>query len=132
MKRSQYQSYIRLGITAFLVLASAIVLHFLLLRHETVFRFFGEVAQILRPIFMGMVLAFLLLPIHRHIMDFFDAILPLATTQKATVRKALSLIAILLSLTVAALLIYMLLAMLLPQLYFSIIGFIQSIPDYIE
>lgn len=132
MKRSQYQSYIRLGITAFLVLASAIILHFLLLRHETVFRFLGEVAQILRPIFMGMVLAFLLLPIHRHIMDFFDAILPLATTQKATVRKALSLIAIFLSLTVAALLIYMLLAMLLPQLYFSIVGFIQSIPDYIE
>lgn len=132
MKRNQYQPYIRLGLTAFFVLAAAIILNFMLLRHDYIFAFFAEVARILRPIFIGMVLAFLLLPMHRHIMCFFESLLPRHLTKRSSIKKTLNFIAILLSLCFAALLIYILLAMLLPQLYFSIVGFIQEVPDYIE
>ena len=65
MKNKRYQPYIAAGITAFLVIAAAIIFNFLITRHDTVFAFCGMVAHILRPIFMGMVLAFLLLPVHR-------------------------------------------------------------------
>ena len=132
MKRNQYQPYIRLGLTAFFVLAAAIVLSFMLLHYDRIFDFFAEIGRILRPIFMGMVLAFLLLPIHRHIMQFFDAFIPRHLSKRSSVQKTLNFFAILLSLCFAALLIYILLAMLLPQLYFSIVGFIQEVPDYIE
>lgn len=132
MKKKRYQPYLSLGITSFLVISAAIVLHFLLTRHDTVFAFFASVAHILRPIFMGMVLAFLLLPIHRHIIEFADTMLPTSLSQNRKWRKFLNFLAILLSLALAGLLIYLLLAMLLPQLYWSIVSFVQEIPNHIK
>lgn len=132
MKQNRHQPYLAIGLTAFLVVAAAIILHFLLTRHDTVFAFFGTVARILRPIFMGLVLAFLLLPVHRRLTEFFMALLPQTMTQKYHVKRVISYISILCSLALAALLIYVLLAMLLPQLYWSVLGFIQNIPDYIS
>lgn len=132
MKNKRYQPYLAAGITSFFVIAAAIMLHFLLTRHDTVFSFFGSVCGILRPIFMGVVLAFLLLPIQRHIIAFSDAVLPRPLTQNAKWRRILSFLSILLSLAFAALVIYILLAMLLPQLYLSVISFVKSIPDHIK
>ena len=132
MKNKRYQPYAAAGLTAFLVIAAAIILNFLITRHDTVFAFLGTVAHILRPIFMGMVLAFLLLPVHRMIMQFIFSIVPESQTKKPLFQRLANYIAILTSLALAALLIYILLAMLLPQLYYSIIGFIQSIPGHIE
>lgn len=132
MKKNRYQPYFAVGLTAFLVLAAAIILHFFLAHHDTVFTFFGNVTNILRPIFMGMVLAFLLLPVQRHIIGFADKILPQSLTQHTSWRRILNFIAILLSLALAVLLIYLLLAMLLPQLYWSVLSFIQEIPNHIK
>lgn len=132
MKKNRYQPYLSIGITSFLVVSAAIVLHFLLTRHDTVFAFFASVVHILRPIFMGMVLAFLLLPIHRHIIEFADSILPASLSKNKSWRKVLNFLAIFLSLTFAALIIYLLLAMLLPQLYWSIVSFIQGVPESIK
>jgi len=131
MKNKRYQPYIAAGITAFLVIAAAIILHFLITRHDTVFAFFGMVAHILRPIFIGMVLAFLLLPVHRRIVQFLNSVLPPTLTHRSICRKLINYLAILTSLLLAALLFYLLLAMLLPQLYWSVIGFIQEIPNRI-
>lgn len=131
MKNKRYQPYLAAGITAFFVITAAIIVNFLIMRHDTVFAFFGMVTHILRPIFMGMVLAFLLLPVQRHIIQFSDALVPRSVSQKPVWRKLLNYIAILLSLALLVLLIYILLALLLPQLYWSIIGFIKEIPDHI-
>jgi len=130
MKNKRFQPYVAAGVTAFLVIACAIVLNFLITRHDTVFAFLGSVVHILRPIFMGMVLAFLLLPVHRRIMQFFESVLPGHLKQHVRCCKLLNYLSILISLLLAALLIYLLLAMLLPQLYWSIIGFIQEIPHH--
>ena len=132
MKNKRYQPYLAAGVTAFFVISAAIVLHFLLLRHDTVFAFIGSVCSILRPIFMGVVLAFLLLPIQRHIINFANTCLPTRATQGPRGRKVINLISIFLSLIFAALIIYILLAMLLPQLYLSVISFVQDIPDHIR
>ena len=132
MKNKRYQPYAAAGITLFSVVAGSIILHYLLMRQDTVFAFFGSVCSILRPIFMGIVLAFLLLPVQRHIIGFADAVFPKTLTQNQKWRRVLNFLSILLSLVFAALLIYILLAMLLPQLYLSIISFVQEIPDYIK
>ena len=58
--QSKYQSYLALGVTAFCVIAGAIFLFFLLFHAGDVYAVFSTIAHILRPIFMGMVLAFLL------------------------------------------------------------------------
>ena len=132
MKNKRFQPYLAAGVTSFCVIAAAIVLHFLLIRHDTVFSFFGSICSVLRPIFMGVVLAFLLLPIQRHIIRFADSVLPNSWARNATWRRVLNFLSILLSLAFAALIIYILLAMLLPQLYLSVISFIRAIPDHIK
>ena len=132
MKNKRYQPYLAAGVTAFCVISAAIILNFLLTRHDTVFAFLASVGHILRPIFMGMVLAFLLLPVHRRIMQFFDSVFPGVLARKPVFRKIANIGAILLSLVLAGLLIYLLLAMLLPELYWSLIGFIQEIPNHIN
>ena len=76
MQNKRFQPYVAAGVTSFLVISAAIILNFLITRHDTVFAFFGSVAHILRPIFMGMVLAFLLLPVHRRSVQFLSSVLP--------------------------------------------------------
>ena len=61
MKRKHYKAYIASGITAFCVIAGAIFLFFGLYHWPVVYAFLKSTARILRPIFMGMVIAFLLL-----------------------------------------------------------------------
>lgn len=132
MKRGKDHSYIALGVTAFCVIAGSIMLFFLLFHADDVFAFLGVLSHILRPIFMGMVLAFLLLPIQRHILRFLAAFTPDALRSEPKVKWLLGGTAILLSLLFAALLFYILLAMVLPQVYLSVVGLVNAFPDYIE
>lgn len=132
MKRENRGPYLAIGLTAFAVIAASLLLFFLLFHMKEVTGFLGTLGVILRPIFMGAVIAFLLLPVHRGILKFLMAM----TTDK---RKAdhrnlsfLNFVAIILSLLLALFLIYLLLAMVIPQVYASIVGLVQSIPDYIE
>ena len=132
MKNKRFQPYVAAGVTSFLVISAAIILNFLITRHDTVFAFFGSVAHILRPIFMGMVLAFLLLPVHRRSVQFLSSVLPPVLTRRPIWKKIINYLAILISLGLAALLIYLLMAMLLPQLYWTVIGFIREIPSHVS
>lgn len=132
MKRENRGPYLAIGLTAFAVIAASLLLFFLLFHMKEVTGFLGTLGVILRPIFMGAVIAFLLLPVHRGILKFLMAM----TTDK---RKAdhrnlsfLNFVAIILSLLLALFLIYLLMAMVFPQVYESIVGLVQSIPDYIE
>ena len=132
MKRENRGPYLAMGLTAFAVIAASLLLFFMLFHMKEVTGFLSTLGVILRPIFMGAVIAFLLLPVHRAILRFLMAM----TTDK---RKAdhrnvafLNFIAIILSLLLALFLIYLLMAMVFPQVYASIVGLVQSIPDYIE
>jgi len=132
MKREDRHPYLAAGLTAFAVIAASLLLFFLLFHLGAVRKFFGTLGVILRPIFMGAVIAFLLLPVHRSILKFLLAM----TTEK---RKEdhrnlafLNLVAIVFSLLLALLVIYLLLAMVLPQVYESVVGLVQAIPDYIQ
>ena len=121
------EHYIALGLTAFCVIAASILFFFLLYHFAAVRTLAASLMLILRPILYGLVLAFLLLPVHRHILTFLIALIP-----SQRVRPLLNGAAILLSLFFALLIIYILLAMVLPQLYISVVGLVQAFPGYIE
>ena len=72
MDRDPRRPYLAMGLTAFCVLAGALLLFFALFHLSTILGFFGRIAGILRPIFMGMVLAFLLVPVHRRALAIFS------------------------------------------------------------
>ena len=63
MKQNKYPPCVVLGSTVFCVIACPILVFFLLFRWSDVYAFGSALAHILRPIFMGVALAFLLLPI---------------------------------------------------------------------
>ncbi|OUQ80154.1 AI-2E family transporter [Flavonifractor sp. An100] len=131
MKPSPFKSYVAAGVTAFCVIAAAILFFFLFFHASTVTSFLVMIARILRPIFMGMVLAFLLLPIHRHILRFLTAMTPNHRLEDRRNIRFLDVTAIILSLLFAFILLYLLMAMALPQIYLSIVGLVNAFPGYI-
>lgn len=128
MEHNRHNPYLAAGLTAFAVIAGAILLFFLLFHFQTVASYLGTIMGILRPIFMGAVIAFLLVPVHRWI----SGLLLEAVPEKARrTRRALNFLSILLSLALAILLIYVLLAMVIPQVWQSIVDLVMAVPDYI-
>ena len=131
-KRHQYGPYIAVGVTAFAVIAAALLLFFTLFHLSALQAFFGTLAHILRPIFLGMIFAFLLLPVHRGIFGFLVAMPPEKRLKNKGDVQFLNVLAIILSLLLAVFLLYLLLAMALPQVYLSIVGLVNAFPDYIN
>ena len=132
MKHNDRHPYLSAGITAFAVIAASMLLFFLLFQAREVTGFLTRLGVILRPIFMGAVIAFLLLPIHRNILRFLTAMTSDKRKEDSRSLPFLNLVSAVFSLMVAFFLFYLLLAMVLPQVYDSVVGLIQAIPDYIE
>ncbi len=131
MKHSEYKHYVAAGFTAFCVVAGAIFLFFLLLHVSSIWGLLKTLSHILRPIFMGMILAFLLLPIHRGILKVLTSMTANDKLKDHRNVRFLNLVAIIFSLLLALILIYLLLVMVVPQVYWSIVGLVNAFPDYI-
>ena len=132
MNHNRNGRYLAAGLTAFAVIAASLLLFFLLFHAQDVGIFLTGLAVILRPIFMGAVIAFLLLPVYRAILRVLTA-MALNTRMRSQRDTAfLNIVAVILSLLLAFFLIYLLLAMVIPQVYQSVVGLVQAIPDYME
>ena len=132
MKQRKFGPYIAAGVTAFAVIAAAILMFFLIYHISAVKALLDTLAYILRPIFYGLVLAFLLLPIQRGIYEFLLEWLKGVWVNWPRKNGMLRFVSILLSLAFAVLVVYILLAMVLPQLYSSIVGLVNAFPGYID
>ena len=133
MKNNQHRTYLRAGITAFLVIMASTVFFFCMAHFQELLDQIAFVQKILRPISIGLIIAFLLLPIHKRILRFLTD--RLGCDKKGRPRDnggLLKGISILLSLTFAFVVLYILLAMVIPQVYLSIVGLVKSIPQYIN
>lgn len=132
MKQShEHNTYIAAGITAFCVIAAALLLFFLLFHLSGVCGFLQMLARILRPIFIGMIIAFLLLPVHRRVLSFLTAVMPDDARKNIQSSRILNGVAIFFSLLLAFAIVYLLMAMVLPQVYISVVGLINAFPGYI-
>lgn len=130
MIRDKYREYIVAGVTAFIVLSATLIFAFALMHIQIVRSAISNVCLILRPVFYGMVMAFLLLPIHRFVRDFMESIVSPKQLESKRVRGFINFIAILASIAFAVAMIYLLLSMVIPQVYLSIVGIINSLPQY--
>ena len=132
MRPNKYGPYLAAGLTAFSVVAAAIVLFFFLEHFSVLWELMNTVGYILRPICYGMVLAFLLLPVHRRIFALLMDRFRETRDPWGRKRGILNGLSILLSLFLAFLLLYILLAMVLPQLYWSVVGLFNALPSYFQ
>lgn len=132
MKKSEMRPYAKAGITAFLVIVLSLVVCFMFLHMQGIADEVSLIGEILRPISLGLIFAFLLLPIHKTIFSFLCEHFfkkKADSTRRTAVFRGLS---ILLSLLFAFLILYVLLAMVVPQVYLSIVGLVKAIPDFIN
>ncbi len=132
MDNKNRNQWVAQGLTSFFVIAGAILLYFCLSRFDLVWSGLSTVSRILRPVQYGLVLTFLLLPVHRYLMRWQLAIVPTKYAEKSWVKRLMNYVAVTLSLVFAGVVVYALLAMLLPQLYLSIVGLVSEIPTYID
>ncbi len=132
MHNHRKNPYVAAGLTAFAVIAGALLLFFLLFHAREILDFLGVIGQLLRPIFMGAVIAFLLLPVHRRILAFFLSMTPDKRLEDRRSFRFLNFLAILFSLLLAIFVLYILLAMVIPQVWQSIVDLINAVPDYIR
>lgn len=132
MRQRKFGPYIAAGVTAFAVIAAALLLFFTIYHISAVKALLDTLGYILRPIFYGLVLAFLLLPIQRGIYEFLREWMKGVWVNAPRKDPALRFLSILLSLAFAVLVVYILLAMVLPQVYASIVGLVNAFPGYID
>ena len=132
MKRRNLGPYLAAGVTAFTVIAAAILLFFVLEHFSAIRALLDTVAYILRPICYGMVLAFLLLPVHRRVLAVLTERFQGGRDWFGKKQAVLNALSIFVSLAFAFLLLYILLAMVLPQLYWSVVGLFNALPSYFQ
>ena len=132
MKENQFEKYICWGITAVLVVASAILMVFLLLELDTVLRFIDTLIAILAPIIIGAVLAFLVAPIYNLVRRYTNMLAERISKKSAKISwlgKTLgTVVSVLFVLAVVVSLCYLI----IPQMYSSIVGIVENMSVYIQ
>ena len=130
--REGIRPYLFVGLAAFFVVASCILVFFTFLRFDAIAGFILTVINILQPIIIGLVLAYLLNPI----MNFAEArILPILKKhiQKEKSCKSLARsLSIVFAWLVGAFCIYILARIILPELLISLRGLFLSLPELTE
>lgn len=116
------------GIGTFLIIAASIVFYFLFLRFTNIFTGFGEVLRILKPIFYGLFIAYLLHPIVQRVENVVMPFMENRFDNEETPKKLARGCGIVVALGCAILVIILLCNMVIPELYESIRSMIYTVP----
>ena len=131
MRRLKEHKYFNLGAMILSVVALSLVMLAIVLNIRSVTRFFGHIISVLTPIFVGVVLAYLMNPL----MNFMERRLYpwlLKKKMKETKAKRLSrVVSLVFALLVLLVFVYEFFALLLPQLYESILGIVNNFSSYV-
>ena len=124
--------YIKWGVTAFLVIAGAILFYMFLLHGGVVLRALRRVLHILSPIIWGLVIAYILWPEtkffqHRLFLPLLDRWWPKRNNERAS-----RVLAVILAIAAALLFITILLWIVIPQVYTSVENIVSNAPEYFE
>ena len=126
--------YARIGITAFLVIASSMVLYYAMFHGRTLAKGWNKILTVMAPVIYGCAIAFLLTPIVNFLEKNVVGGVWMAMGREASPRekKTLRLVTELTALFVFLLIIYALLAMILPDLIQTVMTLISNIPSYAQ
>ena len=137
--REKYQNYFRWGMTVFTIIVCSILFFFLIFRMNVFIEFLGKIADILAPITLGAVIAYLLNPLvtitDKYVFSFCKRC-HLPAKISGFVAMAVS-IALWLGLLVAG--VSLLFSMIVPELYSSILklagdfrGYVTVITEFVN
>lgn len=133
MKFRFEKKYVYWGVTAFLVIAASLIFCYLLFHMNNVRAGFRTFTKTCMPIIDGLVLAYLMTPLVKHMeRDFF---IPLCkrlnlNTESAKTKKGMRLLSALITVIFVFVLLYLLCASIIPQLIVSIQNIALQLPVY--
>ena len=132
MKEKKWNQYVAWGITAFAVIAASAGVIFLLINLEAVSAALSMVIGILKPVIYGTVMAYLLSPIYNKVSAFTFRRLCKQCRKPAAAKRWAKAAATLVSVVVLCAVAVGLVAMMLPELYRSIMNVVNSLPENIS
>ena len=118
--------YLKIGITGAAILASGILCAFVLFKMPVIISVLKGITEILKPFLYGVVFAYLLAPLCNKIEEKLFQFFPKA---KAKARRFICFIAIVISLCVAIAVIWLIIMMIIPQVWDSVMKIIQMVPQ---
>ena len=118
--------YLKRGITGAAILASGILCAFVLFKMPVIISVLKGITEILKPFLYGVVFAYLLAPLCNKIEEKLFQIFPKAKTKA---RRFICFIAIVISLCVAIAVIWLIIMMIIPQVWDSVMKIIQMVPQ---
>lgn len=131
MHEHRDKPYFKWGLTALVVIFISILLVVIFTNLPGFFAVLKSVGTILEPLFIGVIIAFLLNPIVRFVDCRLNPLLARKTKWKPTTIKKLSRAAgVVVALVFALLILYAFFSMLLPQLYDSVVGIVDNAETY--
>ena len=126
MKDDEKKRYLKIGITGAAILASGILCAFVLFKMPVIISVLKGITEILKPFLYGVVFAYLLAPLCNKIEGKLFQIFPKAKTKA---RRFICFIAIVISLCVAIAVIWLIIMMIIPQVWDSVMKIIQMVPQ---
>ena len=118
--------YLKIGITGAAILASGILCAFVLFKMPVIISVLKGITELLKPFLYGVVFAYLLAPLCNKIEEKLFQIFPKAKTKA---RRFICFIAIVISLCVAIAVIWLIIMMIIPQVWDSVMKIIQMVPQ---
>lgn len=124
-------SYKWQGLMWFLVIVACIAFGFIMLRFDSIIKDFQVLLGILKPIIIGIILAYILNPVMKSFENFFYRIFKKESSDPK-VKKQIRSISLLITIILFLVLIGILLAAILPDLAVSISNLITDLPGYVS
>ena len=132
MNEHKFREYIYWGVTAVSVIVCCILVAMIFLRWNTVRAAIHSVNVILAPITYGAILAYLLTPVYNTIRKVTEGLLALVIKDQKNRNKYTRTLATVGSLVFLGVVVVGLISMIIPQLWVSISGIINSIPAFAQ
>lgn len=130
MRHEHDRQYFKWGLTALTVIFISILLVVIFTNLPGFFALLQSIGKIISPLIYGIVIAFLLNPVMNFVHDRLCPILARRGVKRAeTLSRA---IAIIFAFVFGGLIVYAFFAMLLPQLYVSVMSIVDSAPGYYQ
>ncbi|MBR2977307.1 MAG: AI-2E family transporter [Oscillospiraceae bacterium] len=131
MKQSS-NKYFHWGLTAFLVILASIVAYVVLTNLPGFFKMISDLLQVLSPILLGVLFAYLLNPL----VKMFEQVVVWDMVEKSKkperMKKIGRVLAILFALVIAGIILYGLFYMVIPHLYDTVASLVASLPFYFD
>ena len=124
--------YLLKGITAFLVIAAAILFYFLVLRIGNITGFLSKVIGVLQPVILGLVIAYLINPIVNFLNARFIPFFKKRFKKQKSAVKLSNVISVIISEIIFCVFVFGFMALIIPQFIKSVVDIADTLPDKVQ